>query len=163
MSFIINKRKRLKLDGIFTEPLGNISSKRRVYHHSYTYGRQRLNLSMEGSELDSIVLRPKEKPGRKRGYKTLRINGVRDKSVKSEPESKRRIEIKTVREPEPKIVTEIKTTHPPRLAELSKSEESGGGSKVYEPSREEIARVAHVMKELNLRRMKAVLDTREEE
>jgi hypothetical protein len=101
-----------------------------------------------GVDLGDLPARkPKNKTGPKPGWKIgCKTESGRVKQAKPKPPPKP--------PPKPKKV---------RKTPLSKLEKPGRESKAYKPSQEEIKQVSHTITELNRKRVKAILDTREEE
>lgn len=102
---------------------------------------------------DLIEYKPKEKTGPKWGYKmSRRAPPVITKQAKPKPLSRPKGRPRLIRGP-----VLVRKKRPPKL------EKPGREARAYQPSPEEIQRVADVMKELNRRRVNAIMDTREEE
>jgi hypothetical protein len=143
-------RKRLKaaLEGVFEGPIGPVPRKPRQYGINHYVARTKPAVP-EPSE-DPIVLRPKEKPGAKRGYKVKRVHVVYTKPKKAkEP---RPPKPRKVRGPMLKRVRHVAPVGP-SAADVERE------AKVYKPTPDEISRVTAVIQELKRSRLKAKPDT----
>jgi hypothetical protein len=140
VSFISKKRQKLKaaLDGIFEGPIGPVKPKKRQYGANHYVPRTK-PVVPEPSE-DPIVLRPKEKPGAKRGYKVKRTNVVYTKPKKAKeprPPKPRKIRGPVRRPPKPRV---------PKVEPAMAMVKADPEEKSYKPTQEEIARVISELK-----------------